>query len=129
MMLMAGVAKGIAHLKNMFSCVYCICLQVTLVEPHFNLMVKSGTDFRDMTLLTIELPPQGQVLTPEEARKAAAAAVEAHEGLDELKESVSDGIALASGRATVKWQHIQITGKLPDDEETAKVRRIVFGSR
>ena len=89
-------------------------------------MVKSGTDFRDLTLLTIEVPPKGSAVTREEAKEAAAAA-EANEGLDDVKGSVSDGIAVASGRATIKWQHIQITRDIPDDEETAKVR--VMGSR
>jgi hypothetical protein len=74
-----------------------LCLQVEVLQPHGNLLAKSGTDFKDLTRVDITL-----------SQDDAAAAVDGSSGS-------------SARRPHFKTQHIQITSDIPEDPEIAKV--------
>lgn len=73
-----------------------IAVQVELRQPHNNLLCKSGTDFKQLTELTITLPP------------AAAA-----NGNSSSKQRQQ--------KPKFEWQTYDITSDIPEDQEVAKI--------
>lgn len=65
-----------------------------MVEPHGNLFVKSGTDFRNMTKIKVEFPE-----VPHPA-----------------------GTAPAAARPKLSWEEVLITLDVPEDKAVAKAR-------
>ena len=77
-----------------------LCAQVEVLQPHGNLLAKSGTDFKDLTRIDITL------------MHADAAAARA---------AAADGSSSSVRRPQFKTQHIQITSDIPEDPEIAEV--------
>jgi hypothetical protein len=107
-------------------------MQVGMVEPHNNLLVKSGTDFREFTHLTLTLGPAGGTTSSSKAASGssgqppAAAPPDLQQGVEGGadygdSEVTADGVLFSTNRPVMKWQQIQITSTIPDDPEAAQV--------
>jgi hypothetical protein len=79
-----------------------LCAQVEVLQPHGNLLAKSGTDFKDLTRIDV-------TLTHNDTAAAAAAA------------AAADGSSSSVRRPQFKTQHVQITSDIPEDPEIAEV--------
>jgi hypothetical protein len=106
-------------------------MQVGMVEPHNNLLVKSGTDFREFTHLTLTLPAASSTSSGSDAaagpgRPQVAVVPDLQQGVEGgadygSDEVTADGVLFSTNRPVMKWQQIQITSSIPDDPEAAQV--------
>ena len=76
-----------------------------MLQPHGNLLAKSGTDFKELTRIDITLQ------TDTDMQAAAAAG-------DSIPSSSSSS---SRQRPTFKTQHIEITSDIPEDPAIAEV--------
>jgi hypothetical protein len=85
--------------------------QVEVLEPHGNLLAKSGTDFKELSRIDITLPGSSNSSTTNGAAAAAAAAEN------------TDGNSSTSSRQrpSFKTQRIEITSDILEDPEIAEV--------
>jgi hypothetical protein len=92
----------------------CLYLQIELVQPHGNLLCKSGTDFKNVTAVTVTMPE-------------AAAAAGAHDGAangSSSGHSSADGkaaAAAAGSRPSFSWQDYAMTSDVPEDPDIKQV--------
>lgn len=107
-----GVALSLCVCVSVCLCVF---VQVEVLQPHGNLLAKSGTDFKDLSRIDITLPA------------AAAAAPTAASG-STAANGAAAGAAAAAGssgssrpRPTFQTQHIQITSDMSEDPTIAEV--------
>jgi hypothetical protein len=89
--------------RSVSACCYDVCLQIEMVQPHNNLLCKSGTDFKNVTAITVALPAA--------ADGAAASGVNGH----------SSGSDAAAARPSFSWQDYPMTSEVPEDPEIQKV--------
>lgn len=84
-----------------------VCTQVEVLQPHGNLLAKSGTDFKDLSRIDITLPP--------------AAAIDATAAVQAAAATTADGGNSSIQRPTFSTRHIQITSDIPEDPAIAEV--------
>jgi hypothetical protein len=101
---------------SVLACRLCVfCVQVEVLQPHGNLLAKSGTDFKDLSRIDITLP----------ASAAASASTAAAPGSTAAKGAAAAAAGSRGSssrlRPTFKTQHIQITSDLPEDPAIAEV--------
>jgi hypothetical protein len=84
---------------------------VEVLQPHGNLLVKSGTDFKDLSRIDVTLPGADSST----ANGSAAAADVAAAG---------SSSSSSRQRTMFETQHIQITSDIPEDPEIAEVSGI-----
>jgi len=114
-------ADSVVDCYNSYMCTFSSCFvavtpQVEVLQPHGNLLAKSGTDFKDLSRIDITLTTQQQqqqpVTAPGVANGAAAAGTAA---------GSSSSSSSSIQRPTFKTQHIQITSDIPEDPAIAEV--------
>jgi hypothetical protein len=87
----------------------CWCLQIEMLQPHNTLLCKSGTDFKNVTAVTVTLPAA-----------AAAADGDVANGVNGHS-SGSDAAPAAGSRPSFSWQEYSMTSVVPEDPEIQKV--------
>lgn len=129
-----GHAEVVLCVGGSFVCVH--NQQVEVLQPHNNLLAKSGTDFKDLTRLDITINPTqadaagnragtgpAEAATAAEAGTGAAVTASAANGGDTTTEDGNTTSSSSSaGRLSFNWRHIQITSDLPEDPAIAEVR-------
>ena len=87
-----------------------------MVQPHNNLLCKSGTDFKNVTAITVTMP---------EAAAAAAAAdgvvTNGVDGHGPGNGAAAPPAAAAAERPACSWQEYPMTSDVPEDPEMAQV--------
>jgi hypothetical protein len=92
------------------ACCYVVCLQIEMVQPHNNLLCKSGTDFKNVTAITLALPVAAAAPA---ADGAATNGVNGH--------SSGSDAAAAAARPSFSWQDYLMTSDVPEDPEIQTV--------
>lgn len=90
----------------------CVCgvsaLQIELVQPHGNLLCKSGTDFKNVTAIEVTMPE-------------AAAADGDSTTANGSSSQPANGAAAAAGRPSFSWQEHAMTSDVPEDPDIKQV--------
>jgi hypothetical protein len=81
---------------------------VEVLQPHGNLLVKSGTDFKDLSRIDVTLP--AAVIRAANGAATAAAA-----------DAAAGSSSSSMQRPTYETEHIQITSDMLEDPEIAEV--------
>jgi hypothetical protein len=97
----------------------CVHLQIELLQPHGNLLCKSGTDFKNVTAVTITMP------------EAAAAAGDGAAANGHSSGGEAAAAAAAAGRPSFSWQDHATTSDVPEDPDIKQVGKMQqhFSSR
>ncbi|WIA18701.1 hypothetical protein OEZ85_003402 [Tetradesmus obliquus] len=84
-------------------------VQIELVQPHGNLLCKSGTDFKNVTAIEVTMP------------EAAAADGDSTTANGSSSQPANGAAAAAAGRPSFSWQEHAMTSDVPEDPDIKQV--------
>lgn len=99
--------------------------QVHCTEPHGTMLFKSGTDFREFSLIKLQVPMPSSTATITSSASSSSTTSRSEQGNGSVPSSNGSAAPHAAPQSAVaprppiEWEHVQVVASVPEHPETA----------